>query len=148
MACSTKITGNHHLQGNVQVYNVRIPVKFRPPEARYRMGFVTHNSSERMMGVMLRDGKRVVKKVEFQRPPEHSLHVCLDMRCLKGGRAVLVGPTTSIEGRYRKGQIGCIFSGSPTKRLFCFWFPLICFKKHACQKGGTPFKKRYTYISL
>ncbi|CAJ1337575.1 unnamed protein product [Effrenium voratum] len=46
-----------------------------PWTARYRMGFVTHNSSERMMGVMLRDGKRVVKKVEFQRPPEHSLHV-------------------------------------------------------------------------
>ena len=26
MAFSTKIKGNHHLQGNVQVYNVRIPV--------------------------------------------------------------------------------------------------------------------------
>ena len=26
MAFSTKLTGNHHLQGNVQVYNVRIPV--------------------------------------------------------------------------------------------------------------------------
>ena len=25
MAFSTKIKGNHHLQGNVQVYNVRIP---------------------------------------------------------------------------------------------------------------------------
>ena len=25
MAFSTKINGNHHLQGNVQVYNVRIP---------------------------------------------------------------------------------------------------------------------------
>ena len=27
MAFSTKIKGNHHLQGNVQVYNVRIPVQ-------------------------------------------------------------------------------------------------------------------------
>ena len=26
MAVSTKIQGTHHLQGNVQVYNVRIPV--------------------------------------------------------------------------------------------------------------------------
>ena len=26
MVFSTKIRGNHHLQGNVQVYNVRIPV--------------------------------------------------------------------------------------------------------------------------
>ena len=26
MAFSAKIKGNHHLQGNVQVYNVRIPV--------------------------------------------------------------------------------------------------------------------------
>ena len=25
MFCSTKIKGTHHLQGNVQVYNVRIP---------------------------------------------------------------------------------------------------------------------------
>ena len=28
MAFSTKIKGTHHLQGNVQVYNVRIPVSF------------------------------------------------------------------------------------------------------------------------
>ena len=28
MAFSTKIKGHHHLQGNVQVYNVRIPVLF------------------------------------------------------------------------------------------------------------------------
>ena len=28
MAFSTKIQGNHHLQGNVQVYNVRIPAPF------------------------------------------------------------------------------------------------------------------------
>ena len=27
MAFSTKINGSHHLQGNVQVYNVRIPAK-------------------------------------------------------------------------------------------------------------------------
>ena len=27
MAFSTKIEGNHYLQGNVQVYNVRIPEK-------------------------------------------------------------------------------------------------------------------------
>ena len=30
MAFSTKIKGNHHLQGNVQVYNVRI-IQARPP---------------------------------------------------------------------------------------------------------------------
>ena len=31
MAFSTKIKGHHHLQGNVQVYNVRIPVLVRIP---------------------------------------------------------------------------------------------------------------------
>ena len=34
MAFSTKIKGNHHLQGNAQVYNVRIPDTIQPQKAK------------------------------------------------------------------------------------------------------------------
>ena len=36
-----------------------------PDEDRYRLGFVTKHNSDKLLGVTLRQGKRVVKQVDF-----------------------------------------------------------------------------------
>ena len=56
MAFSTKIKGHHHLQGNVQVYHVRIPVKEGRP-APDRLSLEEHDLPAPPTGAMSVEGR-------------------------------------------------------------------------------------------
>ena len=99
---NTKIKGNHHLQGNVQVYNVRIPV----PLVVWTKSHTYHNSS---CEDVVRVSQRLLafepsKVCQRCKAPSHSLS-------LLGGFALPLG---GVQGTYKVRHD----PSPPTRRAF------------------------------